>query len=684
MQNSRRMGPMSSMGPSGRPVYGGSPFPPIAEYGFLSDCETAALVAPSGNVEWLCIPRIDSPSVFGSMLDRDAGGFRLGPSDVQVPASRRYLPGTNVLETSWGTPTGWIIVRDVLLIGPWHAEEARSRSQRRAPTDYDAQHILLRTVRCVNGEVQLSLDCEPRFNYGQTFGSWKYTEDGYHQGVCQCPSDDQQLTLTTDLNMGFEGPRAIARTLIKEGESRFVSLSWGMPAPPRTFDDAYKRLVWTAHHWQHWLARGHFPDHPWRTYLERSALTLKGLTYAPTGAVVAAATTSLPETPGGERNWDYRYSWIRDSTFALWGLYTLGFDWEANDFLYFIAEVAGEEELQVMYGVGGERDLTERTLDHLSGYEGARPVRIGNGAFKQRQHDVWGAMLDSVYLHTKSRDRLDESIWPILVRGVEKAMAHWREPDRGMWEVRGEPKHFTSSKVMCWVACDRGARLARLRQDAEHAELWQAAADEIHADVLANGLDKRGVFTQHYETDALDASLLLLPLVRFLPPEDERIRRTVQAIAQELTVDGLVLRYKVEETDDGLSGAEGTFAICTFWLVSALVEVGELEQARRLCERMLSFASPLDLFGEEIDPRTGRHLGNFPQAFTHLALINAVMHVIHAEADEPTAAPLAPKITEEQTKVAAEERAPLEAEPSLATPRPWVETNGSSGNGSAG
>jgi GH15 family glucan-1,4-alpha-glucosidase len=672
------------MGPSGRPVYGGSPFPPIAEYGFLSDCETAALVAPSGNVEWLCVPRIDSPSVFGAMLDRDAGGFRLGPSDVQVPASRRYLPGTNVLETSWGTSTGWIIVRDVLLIGPWHAEGERSRSQRRAPTDYDAEHILLRTVRCVNGEVQLSMDCEPRFDYGATFGSWSYTESGYHQGVCNCPSDGQQLTLTSDLNIGFEGPRAIARTMLKEGQSRFVALSWGLPAPPRTHDEAYKRLVWTAHHWQHWLARGHFPDHPWRTYLERSALTLKGLTYAPTGAMVAAATTSLPETPGGERNWDYRFSWIRDSTFALWGLYTLGFDWEANDFLYFIAEVAGDEELQVMYGVGGERDLAERTLDHLDGYEGAKPVRVGNGAYRQRQHDVWGAMLDSVYLHTKSRDRLDESIWPILARQVEKAIAHWREPDRGMWEVRGEPKHFTSSKVMCWVACDRGARLARLRQDDEKAKRWQAAADEIHADVLANGLDKRGVFTQHYETDALDASLLLLPLVRFLPPEDERIRRTVQAIARELTVDDLVLRYKVEETDDGLSGKEGTFAICSFWLVSALVEIGELEEARRLCERMLSFASPLDLFGEEIDPRTGRHLGNFPQAFTHLALINAVMHVIHAEADQAGATPMAPQTTEQLAEAAGDEPAPLEVEPSLATPRPWVATNGNTGNGSSG
>jgi alpha,alpha-trehalase len=620
-----------------------SPFPPIAEYGFLSDCEVTALVAPSGNVEWLCLPRIDSPSIFGAILDRDAGGFRFGPADVSVPAARRYLPGTMVLETSWGTSHGWVIVRDVLLIGPWHHDSERAASHRRAPTDYDADHVLLRMVRCVNGEMQLTLDCEPVFDYGLVPGEWEYRGSGYRQVDCRPKRSDDgsdagsdsgsdvTLTLTSDLNIGFEGPRAIARTLIKEGETRFCALSWG-GREPKSSDEAYRRLVWTAHHWQHWLARGRFPDHSWRTYLERSALTLKGLTYAPTGAIVAAATTSLPETPGGSRNWDYRYTWIRDSTFALWGLYTLGFDWEANDFFYFVADMAGgDHDLQVMYGVGGERELTERTLDHLHGYEGARPVRIGNDAYNQQQHDVWGAVLDSFYVHTKSRDHLDERVWPILVRQVEAALAHWREPDRGIWEVRVAPRHFTSSKLMCWVAADRGARLARLREESELAERWQAAADEIHADICANGLDDRGVFTQHYDTTALDASLLLMPLVRFLPADDERIRRTVLAIADELTVDGLVLRYRVENTDDGLSGEEGTFTICSFWLVSALAEIGELSRARRLCERLLSFASPLGLYGEEIDPHTGRHLGNFPQAFTHLALINAVMHVIHAE-----------------------------------------------------
>jgi alpha,alpha-trehalase len=611
---------------------GGSPFPPIADYAFLSDCETVALVAPSGSIEWLCLPRVDSPSVFGSMLDRSAGRFRLGPLGVNVPSSRRYLPGTMVLETSWATGAGWIIVRDLLLIGPWHHETERSHTHRRAPTDYDADHVLLRTVRCVNGEVEVALDCEPAFDYGRLRARWEYTGNDYHEGVTRSPEHGVELTLRTDMRLGFEGPRATARRRMKEGEQLYCALAWSEHPAPQNFDDAYRRLVWTAHHWQHWLDSGDFPDHPWRTHLQRSALTLKGLTYTPTGALVAAATTSLPETPYGERNWDYRYSWIRDSTFMLWALYTLGFDWEANDFFSFIADIAeGEEDLQVMYAVDGERRLEERLLDHLGGYEGARPVRTGNDAYRQVQHDVWGSLLDSVYLHTRSRDALDERVWPILVRQVEAASENWRKPDRGIWEVRGEPKHFTSSKVSCWVACDRGARLASIREDWDRAEQWRAAADEIHADVLEHGVDDRGVFVQHYDTTALDAALLLVPLVRFLPPTDERVRNTVHAIADELTESGLVLRYRPEETDDGLEGREGTFLICSFWLVSALSEIGELDQARDLCERLLGYASPLGLYAEEVDPRTGRHLGNFPQAFTHLALINAVMHVIRAD-----------------------------------------------------
>jgi GH15 family glucan-1,4-alpha-glucosidase len=617
------------------PFWKRSPFPPIADYAFLSDCEACALVAPNGAIEWLCLPRMDSPSVFGAILDRDAGHFRLGPADVSVPAARRYLPGTMVLETSWGTSSGWIIVRDVLLIGPWHHETERSHTHRRSPTDYDADHVLLRMIRCVNGEVQINMDCEPVFDYGRDRGDWEYTGPGYHEGICRASGSDHdvELKLTTDMNLGFEGPRATARTLIKEGQTLFCALAWSEHLAPQTYDEAYQRLVWTAHHWQHWLDRGQFPDHPWRAPLQRSALTLKGLSYAPTGAMLAAATTSLPESPGGERNWDYRYTWIRDSTFMLWGLYSLGFDWEANDFFYFIADVAEAEEgqLQIMYGIDGEAELVEKTLDHLSGYEGARPVRTGNGAYNQDQHDVWGAVLDSVYLHTKSRDSLPERVWPILKKQVEAAIENWRDPDRGLWEVRGDPQHFTSSKLMCWVALDRGARLAEIREELDLAAKWQQIAEEIKNDICDNGTREDGVFTQHYDTDALDASVLLMPLVRFLPPDDERICATVRAVQDELTQDGLVLRYRVEETDDGLSGEEGTFTICSFWLVSALSEIGDHDQARDLCEKLLSYTSPLGLYAEEIDPKTGRHLGNFPQAFTHLALINAVMHVIRTE-----------------------------------------------------
>lgn len=611
---------------------GGSPFPPISDYAFLSDGEVTALISPGGSVEWMSVPRMDSASIFGAMLDRDAGTFRFGPADVKVPAARRYLPGTMIVETSWSTPTGWLIVRDVLLMGPWHHDRDRSSTHHRPPTDYDAEHVLLRMVRCVNGEVQLALDCAPVLDYGRLHGSWEYSGEGYHHGTYTADSSDVRLTLTSDLNLGFEGSRAVAHTLLKEGEVRFSALSWGAEAPPEESEEAYKRLVWTAHHWQHWLARARLPDHRWRPYLERSALTLKGLTYAPTGAVMAAATTSLPEDPGGERNWDYRFSWIRDSTYALWALDTLGFDWEAADYFSFLADIlSADAKLQVMYGIGGERDLEEHTLDHLHGYLGSRPVRVGNGAFRQSQHDVWGALLDSIHLHAKSRDQLDDRIWPVVARLVETVLDEWREPDRGIWEIRGEPQHFTFSKVMCWVAVDRGARLALLRDDVELAARWQACADEIHADVCANGINGDGIFTQAYGSTALDASILLIPLLRFLPGTDERVRRTVLAIRDELGQGGLVRRYRTEETDDGLSGSEGAFVICSFWLVSALVEIGDTEAAHRLCESLLARASPLDLYGEEIDPETGLHLGNFPQAFTHLALINAVMRVINTE-----------------------------------------------------
>jgi GH15 family glucan-1,4-alpha-glucosidase len=618
-----------------------SAFPPIGDYAFLSDCETTALVAPNGNVEWLCLPRMDSPSVFAAVLDRDAGGFRVAPADVNVPAGRRYVPGTMVHETSWETRMGWVIVRDALSIGPWHHETERSHSHRRSPTDHDADHVLLRLIECVQGSAEIKLECEPAFDYGGLAADWDYTGTGYNEAVARSEGMNLKLRLVTDLRLGFEGPRARARTTMREGDRAFVALGWSEHDMPTSFEEAEEWMARTGRFWQEWLKHGTFPDHPWRTHLQRSALTLKGLTYAPSGAMIAASTTSLPEAPGGDRNWDYRYSWIRDSTFTLWALYSLGFDEEANDFFYFVADMAEAEEgeLQIMYGIGGEAKLEEQELTHLSGYEQSRPVRIGNGAYDQAQHDVWGAVLDSIYIHTRSRDQLPDRLWPIIKRQVESALAKWRDPDRGIWEVRGDPKHFTSSKMMCWVAVDRGARLARIRQDDRTAARWHEAAAEIHADICAQGVDGRGVFVQHYDTEALDASLLLMPLVRFLPPDDPRIRATVLAIADELTENGLVMRYRVGETDDGFASEEGTFTICSFWLVSALAEIGELDRARGLCEKLLSFASPLQLYAEEIDAGTGRHLGNFPQAFTHLALINAVVHIIRAEQQLELAAP---------------------------------------------
>jgi len=353
----------------------------------------------------------------------------------------------------------------------------------------------------------------------------------------------------------------------------------------------------------------------------------------PTGATVAALTTSLPETPGGERNWDYRYTWIRDTTFTLQALHYLNLDWEADEFIQFVADVEPTEDgsLQIMYGIDGRRDLTETTRDELTGYAGAQPVRIGNGAFDQRQNDVFGAVLDSILLHTNRSERLPRRLWPIVQSQAECAIQVWQQPDQGIWEARGKPQHYVSSKLMCWVALDRAAQLAGLRGDPELQAKWAAVAEEIREDILTHGVDDRGVLKQHYDTDALDASTLLAAIFDFLPGDDERLKASVMAIANELTEDGFVLRYKTDETDDGLSGKEGTFLICSFWLVSALAIVGELQMARDLMERLLRIASPLGLYAEEFDAETGRHLGNFPQAFSHLALMEAAARIIVPE-----------------------------------------------------
>jgi alpha,alpha-trehalase len=608
-----------------------SPFPPIASYAFLSDCHTGALVAPDGAIDWLCVPRFDSPSVFGSVLDRQAGFFRVAPFGINHPTAVAYEPGTNVLETTWKTPNGWIVVRDALTMGPRDHEDTIT-PHTRPPADDDADHMLVRTIECLEGEVEVEIVCEPAFDYGREPATWTLVGDDRH--AADASGADQTIRLVTDMALGIEENRIRARHGLKAGERAFCALCWEADGlAPKDLKDAEARLAATSRFWRAWLGRARIPDHRFRDPMQRSALTIKGLTYMPTGATVAALTTSLPETPGGERNWDYRYTWIRDTTFTLQALHYLNLDWEADEFMQFVADVEPTEDgsLQIMYGIDGRRDLTETTRDELTGYAGAHPVRIGNGAFDQRQNDVFGAVLDSILLHTNRSQRLPRRLWPIVQSQAECAIQVWQQPDQGIWEARGKPQHYVSSKLMCWVALDRAAKLAGLRGDPELQAKWAAVADEIREDILTHGVDDRGVLKQHYDTDALDASTLLAAIFDFLPGDDERLKASVMAIASELTEDGFVLRYRTDETDDGLSGKEGTFLICSFWLVSALAVVGELQKARDLMERLLRIASPLGLYAEEFDAETGRHLGNFPQAFSHLALMEAAARIVVPE-----------------------------------------------------
>ena len=615
-----------------------SPFTPIANYGFLSNCHTGALVAPDGTVDWLCVPRFDSSSVFGALLDRGAGGFRFAPFGINVPSDRIYEPGTNSLVTSWKTGTGWVVVRDSLTMGRRRGADTVT-PHTRPPADEDADHTLVRTASCIGGTVEIDLVCEPAFDYGRVPGAWTLSDDGHRAEV---EGADQALRLETDMLLGIEGGRARARHVLRAGETVFCALAWSDEARvPGTVDEAVEQLDATTGFWRDWLARAFIPDHEFGPLIQRSALTIKGLTYMPTGAAVAALTTSLPETPGGERNWDYRYTWIRDSTFLLRALHYLLLDWEADEFMQFMADVERDDDggLQIMYGIDGRRELTESVRDDLSGYDGAYPVRVGNGAFDQRQNDVYGAALDTVLLHSRRSQRIPRRLWPLVEAQAECATRIWQDPDQGIWEARGKPQHYVSSKLMCWVALDRAARLAKIRGDNELAARWTQTASEIKADILEHGVDERGALRQHYETDALDASTLLAAIFGFLPRDDARLRATVLAVADELSEDGFVLRYRTEQTDDGLAGKEGTFVICSFWLVSALAIIGEMQRARALMERLVRVASPLGLYAEEFDVETGRHLGNFPQAFSHLALVEAAARIIVAESLAEEAGP---------------------------------------------
>ena len=547
---------------------------------------------------------------------------------MDVPTTRVYIPGTNVLETTWHTPTGWVVVRDALTFGPRRGPDTAT-PHTRPPNDVDAEHMLVRTIECIEGTSEVEMVCEPAFGYGRYRGGWAVDDDSK---VATISVAGVSLTITSSMVLGAEGDSVRSRHTLDKGDRACVALSWSDISAPTDVDDAASRIDATVEYWRRWLARARIPDHYLRHAVERSALTIKGLTYLPTGATVAALTTSLPETPGGERNWDYRYAWMRDSTFTLQALHFLDLDREAEEFMQFVADLEPNSDgsLQIMYGIDGRRDLTETTIDELTGYEGARPVRVGNGAFQQRQNDVFGSVLDSLLLHTRRSQRLPGRLWPLIQSQAECTSEVWRSPDQGIWEARGDPRHYVSSKP---VLGRHGPRLqaGRHPRSPRARRTMGADGEEIKQDILAHGVSSDGVLRQHYDTDALDASSLLAGLFGFLPGHDERFRATVEAIDRDLTEDGFVLRYRTDETDDGLHGKEGSFLICSFWLVSGLAIIGERRRADDRMQRLLRIGSPLGLYAEEFEVQSARHLGNTPQAFSHLALIEAAARLILAE-----------------------------------------------------
>jgi len=482
----------------------------------------------------------------------------------------------------------------------------------------------------------MEMECMPRFAYGAEGATWS----GGELGEATARGDGVELQLTSDMELSLEGGTVRGTVRLREDETAFCAVTWGENATggPRSAPEALERLDSTEEFWRSWLRDGEFPDHPWRVHLQRSALVLKGLTYTPTGAIVAAPTTSLPETVGGERNWDYRFSWIRDSSLTIEALYIGTCSDEAEEFVSFMTSSAGgragEGSLQIMYGIGGEHDLSERELPHLRGWRDSRPVRVGNGAWDQVQLDVYGELLNSLWLYREKLGDLHLEIRAFVADLADTAARRWRETDSGMWEMRGEPRHHLSSKVLCWTALDRAVRLApQLGEHAKTAE-WEAVRDEIRAAVLERGWsEKKRAFAQSFDSDDLDAAQLLMPILGFLPATDERMRSTIEAIADELTEDGLVLRYRNEEglNADGLTGEEGTFVICSFWLVSCLAKAGELERAERLFDQLVGYANDAGLLAEEIDTKNGEQLGNFPQAFSHIGLITAAWEIDKAQ-----------------------------------------------------
>jgi len=598
---------------------------PIADYGLLSDCNSAALVSRAGSVDWLCLPRYDSPAVFARLLGPDAGHWSISPTG-SFQSSHRYLEGTLVLETTFATDTGTVKLIDALSF---------ARGQRGHDLGLDSPHELLRLVEGVSGAVELELELAPRPEYGLVRPLFRRTADGGRTFGGPSP-----LAISAGVPVEISDSTMRATFKVAKGQqigfaARLLPIESETPPPATQPSKMPERIRDVEKAWRSWEAEHDIYVGPHRELVRLSSRVLKGLTYRPTGAIVAAATTSLPEDTGGERNWDYRFSWIRDASLTLQALYIGSCSDEAENFVSFMTSSAGGRvkggSLQIMYGISGEHDLSERELPHLPGWRESRPVRVGNGAWGQTQLDVYGELLDALWIYHERLGELHPEIQHFIAELADAAAEGWKQRDAGMWEMRGEPLHHLSSKVLCWTALDRAVKLAPLL--AEHgarAEEWAAERDRIRESVLERGWsEKRKAYAQAFGSDELDAAALLMPLLGFLPADDERMRSTIDTIARDLTEDGLVLRYRNEEglNADGLEGEEGTFVICSFWLVSCLAKAGEVERAEALFDQLAGYANDLGLLAEEIDVANDELLGNFPQAFSHIGLITAAWEV---------------------------------------------------------
>ncbi len=596
---------------------------PIAAYGLLADCNTAALAERHGSIDWLCLPRYDSPAVFARLLDPDGGHWSIRPTG-SFTTTRRYLPGTLVLETTFEGEEGVVRLTDALVF---------AEGQRGHELGMGAPHELLRHLECLSGRVALAMELAPRPEYGLVHPLLRRTEDG-----ARTFGGPNQVALRAGTPVELEDSTIRATFVLGEGESVGFALRWLAPdregGSPIHAEQVGQRIADTVDAWRSWEAEHDIYEGPNRELVRLSSRVLKGLTYRPTGAIVAAPTTSLPETVGGERNWDYRYSWIRDASLTIEALYIGACSDEAGEFISFMTSAAGGgDSLQIMYGIAGEHDLSERELSHLRGWRDSAPVRVGNGAWSQTQLDVYGELLGALHLYREQLGELHPEIQRFVAVLADAAARRWGERDAGMWEMRGEPRHHLSSKVLCWTALDRAVKLAPQLGSHAHAEAWAEQRDQVREAILSRGWsEKRQAYAQSFDSEELDAGVLLMPLVGFLPASDPRMRSTIDAIAADLTEGGLVLRYANEAglNDDGLTGEEGTFVICSFWLVSCLAQAGELERAQTLFDQLVGYCNDLGLLAEEVDTARGELLGNFPQAFSHIGLINAAWQIDRA------------------------------------------------------